>query len=71
MFVRAEDRIGDLPRGTLTREEIAVLDALSGRNSVREVVRTLRMGSFDVSKILYRLLRTKLIRRRIQPTIST
>ncbi len=67
VFVRAEDRIADLPRGTLTRDEIAVLDALSGKNSVRDVVRSLRMGSFDVSKILYRLLRTKLIRRRVQP----
>jgi DNA-binding response OmpR family regulator len=71
VFVRAEDRIADLPRGTLTRDEIAVLDALSGRSSVRDVVRSLRMGSFDVSKILYRLLRTKLIRRRIQPIAST
>jgi len=71
VFVRAEDRIGELPRGTLTRDEIAVLDALSGRASVRDIVRTLRMGSFDVSKILYRLLRTKLIRRRIQPIAST
>jgi DNA-binding response OmpR family regulator len=67
VFVRAEDRIAELPRGTLTRDEIAVLGALSGRNSVRDVVRTLKMGSFDVSKILYRLLRTRLIRRRIQP----
>jgi DNA-binding response OmpR family regulator len=71
VFVRAEDRIGELPRGTLTRDEIAVLDALTGRSSVRDVVRTLRMGSFDVSKILYRLLRTKLIRRRIQPIASS
>ncbi len=70
VFMRAEDRIGELPRGTLTRDEIAVLDALSGKQSVREVVRSLRMGSFDVSKILYRLLRTKLIRRRVQPTTS-
>lgn len=71
VFVRTEDRIGELPRGTLTRDEIAVLDALSGRSSVRDIIRTLRMGSFDVSKILYRLLRTKLIRRRIQPIAST
>lgn len=70
VFVRDEDRIGELPRGTLTRDEIAVLDALSGKSTVRDVIRTLRMGSFDVSKILYRLLRTKLIRRRIQPTAT-
>lgn len=70
VFMRAEDRIADLPRGTLTRDEIAVLDALSGKNSVRDLVRSLRMGSFDVSKILYRLLRTKLIRRRVQPVAT-
>jgi CheY-like chemotaxis protein len=70
VFMRDDDRIAELPRGTLTREEIAVLDALGGRSTVREVVRGLRMGSFDVSKILYRLLRTKLIRRRVQPTAT-
>jgi hypothetical protein len=70
VFVRVDERIAELPRGTLTRDEIAVLDALSGRHSVRDIVRTLRMGSFDVSKVLYRLLRTKLIRRRIQPVVT-
>lgn len=70
VFVRDEERIGGLPRGTLTREEIAVLDGLTGKNTVRDVVRQLRMGSFDVSKILFRLLRTKLIRRRVQPVAA-
>ena len=70
VFVRDEDRIGALPRGTLTREEIAVLDALNARSSVRDIIRGLRMGSFDVSKILYRLLRTELIRRRVQPAAT-
>jgi len=68
VFVRDEERITRLPRGTLTRDEIAVLDALSGRMAVREVIRTLRMGSFDVSKIIYRLLHTKLIRARVEPS---
>jgi len=68
VFVRDEDRIGRLPRGTLTRDEIAVLDAMSGKSTVRDVIRTLRLGSFDVSKILYRLLHTKLIRPRVDPT---
>jgi hypothetical protein len=71
VFVRVEHRIGELPRGTLTRDEISVLDALSGKASVREVVRSLRMGSFDVSRILYRLLRTRLIRHRVQPVSAT
>jgi len=70
IFVREEDRIAALPRGTLTRDEIAVLDALGGKHSVRDVVRILRMGSFDVSKVLYRLLNTKLIRQRVQPGVA-
>jgi len=70
VFVRDEDRIARLPRGTLTRDEIAVLDAMSGKSTVRDVIRTLRLGSFDVSKILYRLLHTKLIRPRVDPTAT-
>ena len=71
VLVRDEDRIGRLPRGTLTRDEIAVLDALSGRSTIRDVIRTLRMGSFDVSKIIYRLIHTRLVRRRVEPTVSS
>lgn len=71
VFVRDEDRIGRLPRGTLTRDEIAVLDAMSGKSTVRDVIRTLRLGSFDVSKILYRLLHTKLIRPRVEPSVAS
>jgi len=70
ILVRDEDRIGRLPRGTLTRDEIAVLDALSGRSTIRDVIRTLRMGSFDVSKIIYRLIHTHLVRRRVEPSVG-
>jgi DNA-binding response OmpR family regulator len=68
VFVRDENKIAALPRGTFTREELAVLEVVNGRNSVRELVRTLRLGSFDVSKVLFRLLRTKLIRPRVEIT---
>jgi hypothetical protein len=37
---------------------------------VRDVVRKLRMGSFDVSKMFFRLRRARLIRRRVPPTAS-
>lgn len=70
VYVRNEHKIADLPRGTFTREELAVLEQVNGRNSVREIVRALRMGSFDVSKVLFRLLRAKLVRRRVSPTVS-
>ncbi|HSZ83357.1 MAG TPA: response regulator [Polyangia bacterium] len=68
VFVRDESKIADLPRGTFTREELAVLERIDGRLTVREIVRALRLGSFDVSKVLFRLLRTKLIRPRVAPT---
>jgi CheY-like chemotaxis protein len=67
VFVRNEHKVGALPRGTFTRDELAVLELVNGRNSVREIVRLLRLGSFDVSRLLFRLLRTKLIRRRLGP----
>jgi DNA-binding response OmpR family regulator len=70
VFVRDETKITDLPRGTFTREELAVLELVDGRATVREIVRALRMGSYDVSRVLFRLLRTKLIRGRTEP-VST
>jgi hypothetical protein len=48
----------------LSREERVVLDAIDGRRTVREIVSAAAMSSFDVCKILYRLLRSKLVRRR-------
>ena len=68
VFIRNENKIAELPRGTLTREELGVLDEIDGRRSVREIVRKLRMGSFDVSKVFFRFSRARLIRRRVRPT---
>lgn len=57
----ATERFG---RDRLTREEQAVLDAVDGRRTVRGIVDTTGMGSFLVSKLLYRLLSVKLIQKR-------
>jgi CheY-like chemotaxis protein len=70
VYVRDEDRIAELPGATFTREELAVLERIDGRRSVREIVRALRLGSFDVSKILFRLLRARLIRARVSPVAT-
>jgi CheY-like chemotaxis protein len=70
VFVRNDYKIADTPRGTFTRDELAVLEQIDGRQSVRDVVRKLRMGSFDVSKMFFRLRRARLIRRRVPPTAS-
>jgi DNA-binding response OmpR family regulator len=70
VYVRDEDRIAALPGATFTREELSVLERVDGRRSVREIVRALRLGSFDVSKILFRLLRARLIRARVSPVAT-
>jgi CheY-like chemotaxis protein len=71
VLVRDEDRLASFGRDRLLREEAAVLDFVNGRNSVKEIIYTAnqhaKMGSFDVTKMLYRLLRNKLIRRRVAP----
>jgi len=67
VFLRNEDSVAQMGRGRLTREELAVLELVNGKNSVKEIVRKSRMGSFEVSKMLYRLLSIKLVRRRVLP----
>lgn len=67
VFLRNEDAVAQMGRGRLTREELVVLELVNGKNTVKEIVRTSRMGSFEVSKMLYRLLSIKLIRRRVMP----
>jgi CheY-like chemotaxis protein len=70
VFVPNESRIAEVARGQLTRDEIAVLELVNGKTPVKDIIRALRLGSFDVSKILFRLLRAKLIRRRVAPTVA-
>jgi DNA-binding response OmpR family regulator len=67
VFLRNEDSVAQMGRGRLTREELAVLELVNGKNSVKDIIRKSRMGSFEVSKMLYRLLSIKLIRRRVLP----
>ncbi len=67
VFLRNEDALSQMGRGRLTREELTVLELVNGKNTVKEIIRQCKMGSFDVSKMLYRLLSIKLIRRRVMP----
>lgn len=67
VFLRNEDSVAQMGRGRLTREELTVLELVNGKHTVQEIIRKSRMGSFEVSKMLYRLLSIKLIRRRVQP----
>jgi DNA-binding response OmpR family regulator len=67
VFLRNEDSVAQMGRGRLTREELAVLELVNGKHTVKEIIRKSRMGSFEVSKMLYRLLSIKLVRRRVLP----
>ena len=67
VFLRNEDAVSRMGRGRLTRDELAILELVNGKNTVKEIVRQSRMGSFEVSKMLYRLHSIKLIRKRVQP----
>ncbi|MBI5477900.1 MAG: DUF4388 domain-containing protein, partial [Deltaproteobacteria bacterium] len=67
VFVRNEDAVAHMGKGRLTREEQTILDLVNGKNTVKEIIRQSRMSSFDVSKMLYRLLSIKLLRKRVAP----
>ena len=67
VFLRNEDAVAQMGRGRLTREELAVLELVHGKNTVKDIVRKSRMGSFEVSKMLYRLRSIKLVRLRVLP----
>ncbi len=67
VYLRNEEAVQNVGRARLTREELAILELVNGKNSVKDIVRQSRMGSFDVSKMLFRLLSIKLIRRRVAP----
>ncbi|HEX4456984.1 MAG TPA: DUF4388 domain-containing protein, partial [Polyangia bacterium] len=67
VFLRNEEAVQQVGRARLTRDELAVLELVNGKNTVKEIVRQSRMASFDVSKMLFRLLSIKVIRRRVAP----
>jgi CheY-like chemotaxis protein len=67
VFLPSEVAPGDLERARLTREEMRVLELIDGHHTVRDIQRESRMSSFEVSKVLFRLLSVRLIRRRVSP----
>lgn len=67
VYLRNEEAVQNVGKARLTREELAVLELVNGKNSVKDIVRNSRMASFDVSKMLFRLLSIKVIRRRVAP----
>jgi hypothetical protein len=70
VYVRNEDKIALFDEQRLLREEAAVLEVVNGKNSVRDIIRLSKMGSYDVTQVLFRLLRCKFIRRRVAPMVG-
>jgi CheY-like chemotaxis protein len=68
-FVRNEDKLASFGRGQLLREEATIAELVNGRNTVRDLITITKMGSYDVTQVLFRLLRSKLIRRRVAPVV--
>ena len=49
-------------RERMTPSERAVLDAIDGKRTVRQIIEETRLASFEVCKVLYQLLSTRLVR---------
>lgn len=67
IFLRDDEAVRKMGPQRLTREEQVVLELVNGKNTIKDIVRQSRMGSFEVSKMLYRLLSIKLVRKRVAP----
>jgi DNA-binding response OmpR family regulator len=57
------EALGTVDLDRFSREERTVLAAVDGTRTVREIARHAKMGSFEVSKILFQLLTSRLILR--------
>ncbi|HEX7597775.1 MAG TPA: DUF4388 domain-containing protein [Polyangia bacterium] len=70
VFIRNEEKITSPEDQRLLREEAFVLDLVNGKNTVRDIIRVSKLGSYDVTQVLFRLLRCKFIRRRVAPVVG-
>jgi hypothetical protein len=70
VFVRNEDKIASFDDHRLLREEAILLEFVNGKNTVRDLIQLSKMGSYDVTQVLFRLLRCKFIRRRVAPMVG-
>lgn len=67
VYVRNDAEVARVGRNGFAREELGILENLNGRNSVKDVARKTRTGTFSVASILYRLDRARLVHRRRAP----
>ncbi len=67
VYLRIDENLMRLGPHALTREELAIVELLNGRNAVKDVARKTRSGTFAVARVLYRLSKANLVRRRMPP----
>ncbi|PRP92225.1 hypothetical protein ENSA5_50270 [Enhygromyxa salina] len=67
VYVRDDAKVSRMAREVLARDELDVLELINGRNSVKDIARRTRTGTFAVSRIVYRLSKSKVVRRRVTP----
>lgn len=67
VYVRNDPEVARVGRNGFAREELGILENLNGRNSVKDVARKTRTGTFAVASILYRLDRARMVHRRRAP----
>jgi hypothetical protein len=67
IYVRDDAKVSRMAREILARDELEVLELINGRNSVKDIARRTRTGTFAVSRIVYRLSKSNVVRRRVTP----
>ncbi len=67
VYLRVDEQVARLSREALPRDELAVLELVNGRNSVKEIARKTRTGTFAVARVLYRHAKANLVRKRVMP----
>ncbi len=64
VLARSLDATGVIKQIELTQEEDRILGLVDGKRSIKDLVRESRRGSFDVCMLLFRLLSSRIIRKR-------
>ena len=67
VYLRVDEQVAKLAREALPRDELAVLELVNGRNSVKEIARKTRTGTFAVARVIYRHAKANLVRKRVMP----
>ena len=67
VYVRDDAKVSRMAREALARDELEVLELINGRNSIKDIARRTRTGTFAVARVVYRLSKSSVVRRRVMP----